>query len=92
MERYGSKGAKMNEKLGAMSHNEAMETIIAAAKMSTLSYEEAVACYLRARGILNDNAEYLAGPMPVGWTPPRADDREWIADELHKLASVFETA
>lgn len=42
-----------------MTHNEAMDLIRRAASVTTLSYEEAVAIYLRARGILMDGQEML---------------------------------
>jgi hypothetical protein len=51
------------------SHDEAMETIVGAAGVATLSYEEAIAAYLRMRGILNDGEEMLGASVPAGWTP-----------------------
>lgn len=64
---------RWNENGGAFkaaSHEAAMQTILNASGVSTLSYEEAVACYLRARGILRDDAEYMCGPIPHAWEPP----------------------
>lgn len=54
------------------SHEYAMDLIIRGASMSTLSYEEAIGVYLRARGILNDGARILGAPIPPDWEPPRA--------------------
>jgi hypothetical protein len=51
-------------------HEREMDTIRSASSVTILSYEEAVACYLRARGILRDDAELMCSPVPPGWTPP----------------------
>lgn len=52
-----------------MNHDDAMDMVRAAARAVTLSYEEAVATYLRARGFLQDDAEVSGAPVPeiVGW-------------------------
>ena len=50
-------------------HDEAMAIINATAYVKSLSYEEAIAVYLRARHILKDTYDYLASPMPVDWEP-----------------------
>lgn len=50
-------------------HEAAMEAILAACGVTTLSYEEAIAIYLRGRGILRDGARVLGSPIPPGWTP-----------------------
>lgn len=42
-----------------------------ALSVTTLSYEEAVAVYLRARGILDDGAVSLGDPIPQDWEPKR---------------------
>lgn len=55
----------------ADTHERAMQTILAASGVSALSYEEAVAVYLRARGILKDDARMMADPIPAGWEPPQ---------------------
>ena len=52
-----------------MTHNEAMDLIRRAASVTTLSYEEAVAIYLRARGILIDGQEMLGAAVPADWQP-----------------------
>jgi len=51
-------------------HEQAMQTLINCAREAGMSYEEAVCGYLRARGILRDDAEYMCAPMPEGWSPP----------------------
>lgn len=51
------------------SHDEAMDMIIGCGRVTTLSYEEAIAIYLRMRGILEDGAEAMGAPIPVGWQP-----------------------
>ena len=53
-------------------HHGAMTLIDCACTVTTLSYEEAIAIYLRARGILADGAEMLGAPIPSGWVPPSA--------------------
>lgn len=50
-------------------HDEAMGMIIGCARVTTLSYEEAIAIYLRMRGILKDAAEAMGAPIPAGWQP-----------------------
>ncbi len=57
----------------AASHDQAVQTILNASGVSTMSYEEAVACYLRARGILRDEAAYMSGPIPEDWVPPASE-------------------
>lgn len=57
----------------AASHEQAMQTIFNVSGVSTMSYEEAVACYLRARGILRDEASYMAGAIPEDWVPPASE-------------------
>jgi hypothetical protein len=54
-----------------MTHEETMQLIYSASRMSTMSYEEVVCCYLRARGILGGAYETLAEAIPEGWVPPR---------------------
>lgn len=54
-----------------MTHDEAMDLILGAAGMTVLSYEEAIAVYLRARKILNDGERTLGAPIPADWTPQR---------------------
>ncbi len=44
-------------------HKEAMATILSAASVTTLSYEEAAMIYARARGFIVDDAE-LMGQRP----------------------------
>lgn len=51
------------------SHDEAMDLIISASSTTALSYDEMIAVYLRARGILNDGAQPLASPIPPDWYP-----------------------
>lgn len=51
------------------SHAEAMALISGAHSATTLSYEEAIAVYLRARGILRDGNEMLGAPIPADWNP-----------------------
>jgi hypothetical protein len=55
-----------------LDHAAAMDLIHGAATVSSLSYEEAIAVYLRARGILKDTSTTLAAPIPQGWMPPLA--------------------
>lgn len=50
-------------------HAEAMEIIRNAYSVTTLSYEEVIAIYLRSRGILNDDADLLGAPIPCDWKP-----------------------
>lgn len=58
------------------SHDAAMDTILAASGMTTLSYEEAIAVYLRLRGFLQDGALPLAAELPAGFCEPqRISDR-----------------
>lgn len=52
-----------------LSHEQAMQVIYDAMTVSTLSYEEAIAVYLRSRQILNDDPERLGDPVPKDWTP-----------------------
>lgn len=47
-----------------LSHDEAMDLITGACTVSFLSYEEAIAVYLRARGVLSDGAKTLGAPIP----------------------------
>lgn len=62
---------KLPFEVGSMSHEETMQMIINAARMSTASYEEAICIYLRARGILGGAYETLGDAIPDGWVPPR---------------------
>lgn len=50
-------------------HDEAMSLIYGAHSVTTLSYEEVIAIYLRARGILRDGEEMLGAPIPSEWSP-----------------------
>jgi hypothetical protein len=52
-----------------MNHAEAIDLIRNTARETFLSYEEAVAVYLRARGFLNDGATELGAPVPEDWSP-----------------------
>lgn len=54
----------------AHTHEEAMDFIRAAHTVTTLSYEEVISVYLRARGILQDGADMLGAPIPRQWEPP----------------------
>jgi hypothetical protein len=45
-------------------HDEVMKLILGAASVTTLSYDEVVAIYLRGRGIVQDDAEYMGEPLP----------------------------
>ena len=72
-------------------HNGAMEYVLGAASVTTLSYEEAIATYLRARGILRDGAKALADPIPRDWAPmtPRqivAEVQQLLMQGDHKEA------
>lgn len=51
----------------SMTHDEAMRLLRDVG--TTLSYEETVAIYLRARGILRDGQEMLGAPIPDDWKP-----------------------
>jgi hypothetical protein len=62
-------------------HDAAMQTIVNASGESLLSYEEAIAVYLRERGILRDDAAVLADPIPAGWEPPQP-----LEGEVKRLA------
>lgn len=53
--------------MSAASHAAAMGMVLAAAGVGTISFEQAVAIYLRARCILRDGAECLAAPLPAAW-------------------------
>lgn len=53
-------------------HAEAMSIICATSYVTGLSYEEAIAVYLRARHILRDEYSVLASPMPTNWEPTAA--------------------
>lgn len=53
-------------------HDEAMSLISRAHSVTTLSYEEAIAIYLRSRGILGDGEEVLGAPIPRDWVPAMA--------------------
>lgn len=44
-------------------HEEAIQTIMSAASVATLSYEEAVLGYCRARGYIRDDAEMMCDPL-----------------------------
>jgi hypothetical protein len=57
------------KKMQGKSHDEAMTLISRASSVTTLSYEEAIAVYLRARGILRDGNEMLGAPIPDDWSP-----------------------
>lgn len=50
-------------------HDGAMSMILGAASVSPPSYEEAIAIYLRARGILNDGTGLMSAPIPSDWEP-----------------------
>jgi hypothetical protein len=52
-----------------MSHQDAMDIINASATVTALSYDEAVAIYLRATGLLADGADMLGAPVPDDWKP-----------------------
>lgn len=52
-----------------MTHGQAIDLIRNAGREVFLSYEETVAIYLRARGILNDGAAELGAPVPEDWSP-----------------------
>lgn len=53
------------------SHSDAMALIFGALSVTTLSYEEAIAIYLRARGILDDGNEMMGAAVPWHWVPGR---------------------
>lgn len=61
--------AEMKDGGHPTTHEYAMDLISRAFSVTTLSYEEAIAIYLRARGILRDDSEMMAGPIPPDWTP-----------------------
>lgn len=65
-----------------MSHNEALHLIQSAHSVSTLSYEEAISIYLRARGILRDGQKLLSAPVPEDWDPQKENKEE--TDGLHR--------
>ena len=50
-------------------HMEATDFIYSAASVCALSYAEAVAIYLRARGLLDDGVTHLGAPIPADWEP-----------------------
>jgi len=50
-------------------HDEAMSLISRANSVTTLRYEEAIAVYLRARGILRDGQDFLGASIPSDWQP-----------------------
>ena len=52
-----------------MSHADAMDIIKASATVTVLSYDEAIAIYLRATGLLADGADMLGAPVPDDWKP-----------------------
>lgn len=57
-------------------HDEAMHMIYNADGVAHLSYEEVVAVYIRARGILRDEfdgtpGKPLGAPIPEDWDPPQ---------------------
>jgi hypothetical protein len=58
----------MND-VGNCTHSEAMGMIRAANTVTILNYEEAIAIYLRARGILNDGQNMLGDLIPLDWKP-----------------------
>lgn len=47
-------------------HEEAMSTILAAAGVTTLSYEEVALGYARARGFIRDDADTMCSPLVGG--------------------------
>lgn len=50
-------------------HHGAMSMVLGAASVSPPSYEEAIAIYLRARGVLNDDSALLGASIPADWNP-----------------------
>ena len=52
-----------------MTHDKSMKLIARTLTVTTLSYEEAIAIYLRSRGILKDGNEMLGAPVPDDWNP-----------------------
>ena len=53
-----------------LSHDDAMDLIRKALTVTVISYDEAIAIYLRARGFLCDGAPVLGLPVPEDWLPP----------------------
>lgn len=70
-ETYQPKWTDRVEPFTPDTHEKAMDSILRCAGVSTLSYEEAIAVYLRARGILRDEARVMAEPIPEDWSPPQ---------------------
>jgi hypothetical protein len=66
-------------------HDEAMSLIRRAHSVTILSYEEAIAVYLRARGILNDGEKVLGAPIPADWSPVRLSSHEAMKEALWQL-------
>lgn len=62
-----------------MTHDAAMNVIRGAACETALSYEEAVAVYLRLRGILDDGRECKGDPVPADWQPNKQRDTYGVA-------------
>lgn len=52
-----------------MTHDEAMDLIAETLTVTVLSYDEAIAIYLRARGFLRDGSPVLGAPVPDDWAP-----------------------
>lgn len=52
-----------------MTHDEAMDLISKAITVTVISYEEAIAIYLRARRFLRDGSPVLGAPVPDDWAP-----------------------
>ena len=52
-----------------MTHSEALDLICKACTVTILSYDEAIAIYLRARGFLRDGSPVLGAPVPDDWAP-----------------------
>ena len=52
-----------------MTHSEALDLICKACTVTILSYDEAIAIYLRARGFLRDGSPVMGAPVPDDWAP-----------------------
>ena len=69
-------------------HEEVMDDVRAILTVTTLSYEEVIALYLRGRGILQDGADLAAAPVPAGWTPPTVDTEEKLRISTKALQDI----
>ena len=70
-----------------MTHSEALDLICKACTVTILSYDEAIAIYLRARGFLRDGSPVMGAPVPDDWVP----EPVWkVVERIMKARGVYD--